>query len=74
MMELINSPQVLQIALCALYVLAGISILIASSFAGEKPGFFETVLFPLLWVIIIPIMFVAIIVRARKGKDNDQEK
>lgn len=74
MMELINSPQVLQIALCALYVLAGISILIASSFAGEKPGFFETVLFPLLWVLIIPIMFVAIIVRARKGKDNDQEK
>lgn len=73
-MELINSPQVLQIALCALYVLAGISILIASSFAGEKPGFFETVLFPLLWVLIIPIMFVAIIVRARKGKDNDQEK
>lgn len=74
MMELINNPQVLQIALCALYVLAGISILIASSFAGEKPGFFETVLFPLLWVLIIPIMFVAIIVRARKGKDNDQEK
>lgn len=73
-MELINNPQVLQIALCALYVLAGISILIASSFAGEKPGFFETVLFPLLWVLIIPIMFVAIIVRARKGKDNDQEK
>lgn len=74
MMELINSPQVLQIALCALYVLAGISILIASSFAGEKPGFFETILFPLLWVIIIPIMFIAIIVRARKGKNEDQEE